>query len=125
MTSPAPRAVVCGYSEIATIGLECLVEAGFTVPLFLTHEDAPGETIWWRPPAERARALGIEVSAPHPLDTPEMRARIAALRPDFLFSFYYRQMLGEPLLAVAARGAYNMHGSLLPAYRGRAPVNWA
>jgi methionyl-tRNA formyltransferase len=51
--------------------------------------------------------------------------RIATLAPDFLFSFYCRQMLKAPLLALAPRGALNMHGSLLPKYRGRAPVNWA
>ena len=48
-----------------------------------------------------------------------------ALAPDFLFSFYYRSMLAAPMLAAARRGALNMHGSLLPRYRGRAPVNWA
>jgi methionyl-tRNA formyltransferase len=51
--------------------------------------------------------------------------RLAALAPDFLFSFYYRRMLSPAVLATARRGAYNMHGSLLPRYRGRAPVNWA
>jgi methionyl-tRNA formyltransferase len=124
VTSPAPRAVVCGYSEIGTIGIECLIEAGFAVPLLITHEDAPGETIWWRPPAERALALGIEVSTPHSLDTPSMRARIAAQHPDFLFSFYYRDLIPPAVLALAPRGALNLHGSLLPRYRGRAPVNW-
>jgi methionyl-tRNA formyltransferase len=47
------------------------------------------------------------------------------LAPEFFFSFYYRHMLHEPLLAIPRQGAFNMHGSLLPQYRGRAPVNWA
>jgi methionyl-tRNA formyltransferase len=51
--------------------------------------------------------------------------RVAALRPDFIFSLYYRQMLKPALLALPRRGALNMHGSLLPRYRGRVPVNWA
>ena len=50
---------------------------------------------------------------------------MSELQPDFLFSFYYRSLLGAPLLRAARRGALNMHGSLLPRYRGRAPVNWA
>ncbi len=50
---------------------------------------------------------------------------MAALAPDFIFSFYYRHMLPAQLLRAARRGAYNMHGSLLPKYRGRVPVNWA
>ena len=56
---------------------------------------------------------------------PELARTVSELQPDFLFSFYYRSMLGAPLLRAARRGALNMHGSLLPRYRGRAPVNWA
>ena len=56
---------------------------------------------------------------------PQLAARIRALDPDFIFSFYYRSLLPEALLGCARRGALNMHGSLLPKYRGRAPVNWA
>jgi methionyl-tRNA formyltransferase len=123
VTSSAPRAVVCGYSEIGTIGLECLLEAGYAVPLLVTHEDAPGETVWWRSTADRARTLGIEVTAPRTLDA-AARERIAALRPDFLFSFYYRDLIPPTILLLAPRGALNLHGSLLPRYRGRAPLNW-
>ena len=54
-----------------------------------------------------------------------MVARIRALAPQFFFSFYYRKMLGADLLGIPTRGALNMHGSLLPKYRGRVPVNWA
>ena len=62
---------------------------------------------------------------PQPPNAPDVRAQVAARAPDFLFSFYYRKMLAAPLLALPARGALNMHGSLLPRFRGRAPVNWA
>jgi methionyl-tRNA formyltransferase len=51
--------------------------------------------------------------------------RLKRIEPDFIFSFYYRRMLPAELLGSARRGAFNMHGSLLPKYRGRAPVNWA
>ncbi len=54
-----------------------------------------------------------------------LQARVAAISPDFMFSFYFRNLLPEPLLSLATRGAYNMHGSLLPKYRGRVPINWA
>ena len=56
---------------------------------------------------------------------PQWLEQIAHLKPDFIFSFYYRHMLSPELLACARKGAYNMHGSLLPKYRGRVPVNWA
>lgn len=50
--------------------------------------------------------------------------RIRALAPDVLFSFYYRNLICDEILGTAAKGAFNLHGSLLPAYRGRAPLNW-
>jgi methionyl-tRNA formyltransferase len=52
-------------------------------------------------------------------------AKLRAIAPDFIFSFYYRHMLSVQALGTASRGAYNMHGSLLPRYRGRVPINWA
>ena len=120
----APRAVVCGYGEMATVGLETLHDAGFDVPLLLTHEDDPGETAWWRSAADWARARGVDVSTSERPGGDETLRRVAALRPDFLFSFYYRSLLPPAFLALGPRGALNLHGSLLPRYRGRAPVNW-
>jgi len=69
--------------------------------------------------------LWLTVMTPVAANTPELERAVAQLQPDFLFSFYYRSLLGAPLLTAARRGALNMHGSLLPKYRGRAPVNWA
>jgi len=65
------------------------------------------------------------VRTPENPNSPEVLEQVRAARPDFLFSFYYRSMLGATLLSLPARGAYNLHGSLLPKYRGRVPVNWA
>ena len=124
MKGRAPRAVICGYGEIATIGLQCLREAGYDTPLFVTHEDTPGETIWWEPPASWARSHGVTVATPDDVNRPGEVERIRALEPDFLFSLYYRSMIGPELLGVPRRGALNLHGSLLPRYRGRAPINW-
>ncbi|TMH13251.1 MAG: formyltransferase, partial [Betaproteobacteria bacterium] len=81
--------------------------------------------IWFASVAELARERAIETLAPDDPNALEIVERIRDLRPDFLFSFYYRLMLGARLLAIPARGAFNMHGSLLPKYRGRVPVNWA
>ena len=124
MTGRPLRAVVCGYGEIATVGLECLHEAGWEIPLFVTHADSPQETIWWRSPSQWARARGIEVTAPDDVNAPREVERIAAVDPDFLFSLFFRALVGPALLALPRRGALNLHGSLLPRYRGRAPVNW-
>jgi len=119
------RAVVFAYHDVGVRCLRVLLGQGVEVPLVVTHEDAAGELIWFDSVARHARWHGLEVATPADPNTPEFQARVAAARPDFLFSFYYRELLGPALLALAPRGAYNMHGSLLPKYRGRVPVNWA
>jgi methionyl-tRNA formyltransferase len=119
------RAVVFGYHEVGRRCLAVLLAHGVEVPLVITHEDAPGENIWFGSVAELAMLHDIAVATPDDANGAEAVERVRALRPDFLFSFYYRRMLGAELLACATRGAFNVHGSLLPKYRGRVPVNWA
>jgi methionyl-tRNA formyltransferase len=121
----APSAVVFAYHDVGVRCLRTLLAHGVRVPLLFTHEDSPGETIWFDSVARHARWHGIEVLTPDDPNRPEVLERIRLAQPDFLFSFYYRLMLKPELLATAPRGAYNMHGSLLPHYRGRVPVNWA
>jgi methionyl-tRNA formyltransferase len=119
------RAVVFAYHDVGVRCLKTLISGGVEVPLVVTVADDPDETQWYASVADTARDYGIEVAAPADANTPQLQQRLAALQPDFLFSFYYRSMLKAPLLACARRGALNMHGSLLPKFRGRAPVNWA
>ena len=117
------KAVVFGYHDVGVRCLGALLDAGVEVALVVTHRDDPAERIWFASVAELARGRGIEtVLDPEPA---ALLARLRAIAPDFIFSFYYRRMLPPEALATAKRGAYNMHGSLLPKYRGRAPVNWA
>jgi len=118
-------AVVFAYHNVGVRCLRVLLAHGVDVPLVVTHDDNPNENIWFGSVAGVAAEHGIECIAPGDPNDPQIVARIAALRPDFLFSFYYRLMLQPPLLALPRRGALNMHGSLLPKYRGRVPVNWA
>ena len=118
-------AVVFAYHDVGCRCLKVLLDQRIQVPLVITHRDDPAETIWFASVAELARGRSIETLVPDDPNTPEIAGKIRDLRPDFLFSFYYRRMLGRPLLEVPGRGAFNMHGSLLPKYRGRAPVNWA
>ena len=121
----APRILFFGYSEVGATCLDLLLERGDNVVALITHEDNPREKIWFRTPAAAARAQGIPVFTPEKVNTPEWTARIAALQPDLILSVYYRNMIAERILALARLGAFNMHGSLLPRYRGRAPINWA
>ncbi|MEO6565527.1 MAG: formyltransferase [Casimicrobiaceae bacterium] len=118
-------AVVFAYSNVGARCLRVLRAHGIDVTLVVTHADNPNEALWFERVADVAASLDLPVVMPADPNTPDFVARIAALAPDFIFSFYYRQMLSAALLAVAPRGAFNMHGSLLPQFRGRAPVNWA
>lgn len=119
------RAVVFAYSEVGFRCLQTLLDAGVDVRLVFTHADAPHERQWFHSVARLAAEQGLEVVAPDDPGTPEWIGRVAALQPEYLFSLYYRTMISQPLLACARWGALNVHGSLLPKYRGRAPVNWA
>jgi methionyl-tRNA formyltransferase len=119
------RAVVFAYHDVGRRCLAVLLAHGVKVGLVVTHEDTPGENIWFGSVAELARLHGIDVATPDDANDPAFVERVGAMRPDFAFSFYYRRMLSAGLLACAPRGAFNMHGSLLPKYRGRVPVNWA
>ena len=121
----AARAVVFGYHDVGVRCLKTLVSGGVEVPLVVTVADDPTEKQWFGSVAATAAEYGIPSIAPPDANTLELERRILDLQPDFIFSFYYRSMLGPSLLRTARRGALNMHGSLLPKYRGRAPVNWA
>lgn len=118
-------AVVFAYHNVGVRCLSVLLDQGMKVALVVTHRDNPAEAIWFDSVEALARAHALPVIAPADANAPAVVAQIKALRPDFLFSFYYRNMLGPELLDLPLRGAYNMHGSLLPKYRGRVPVNWA
>ena len=118
-------AVVFAYHNVGVACLSVLLRHGVAIKLVVTHLDSPGENIWFGSVAELAAANNIPVVMPDDPNTPEFIAQVTALTADFLFSFYYRMMLKPALLATVSRGAYNMHGSLLPKYRGRVPINWA
>ena len=119
------RAVVFAYHNVGVRCLSVLLAHGVDIPLVVTHTDNPSENIWFDSVAELAARHDIPVITPDDPNTPEIVAQVRALQPDFIFSFYYRNMLKKPLLDIPPRGAYNMHGSLLPQYRGRVPINWA
>lgn len=119
------RAVVFAYHNVGVRCLKVLLARGVDVALVVTHEDNPSETIWFESVAALCEENGIECIKPADPSTPEFLAQVRAASPDIIFSFYYRYMLPVSVLESAPRGAYNMHGSLLPKYRGRVPINWA
>lgn len=119
------RAVVFAYHDVGVRCLKVLLSAGVEVPLVVTTQDDPNEIQWFASVSATAREYGLQVITPSEVNTAELERTITDMRPDFVFSFYFRSMIGAPLLNAARLGALNIHGSLLPRYRGRAPVNWA
>ena len=117
------RAVVFAYHSVGVRCLKVLLAGGVDVALVVTHEDNPQENLWFDSVAALCRAEGIAFVTPPDANAPELLAQVQAARPAMLVSFYYRHMLPASVLDVAP--GYNMHGSLLPQFRGRAPVNWA
>jgi len=118
-------AVAFAYHNVGARCLPMLLKHQVDVKLVVTHEYTPGEAIWFDSVKALAQSRGLPVITPADPNAPDIVERIRALAPDFFFSFYYRSMLKEPLLGIPRRGAFNMHGSLLPRYRGRVPINWA
>lgn len=118
------KIVVCAYHNVGYRCLEELLSQGAEVQLVFTHEDSPTEEIWF----QSVRELAARHNIPFRTDDINEPANVALLRglaPDFIFSFYYRNMIKQEVLHIPRLGALNLHGSYLPKYRGRVPVNWA
>jgi UDP-4-amino-4-deoxy-L-arabinose formyltransferase/UDP-glucuronic acid dehydrogenase (UDP-4-keto-hexauronic acid decarboxylating) len=115
--------VLFAYHEMGYACMEALLNMSAPIAGLFTHRDAPGEEIWWRSCIELAAANHVPVYTPDKIEA-DWAVKIAAMNPAVIYSFYYRYLIPENVLSLARLGAFNLHGSLLPAYRGRAPVNW-
>jgi methionyl-tRNA formyltransferase len=116
--------VVCAYHNVGYRCIEELLRQGARISLIFTHEDSPTEQIWFQSVRELADRHGIPWLTSD-INDPENVARLREIAPDFIFSFYYRNMIKTQVLDIPLYGALNLHGSYLPRYRGRVPVNWA
>ena len=105
--------------------IKALLDAGIQIELVVTHADDPHENIWFGSVAALCQERGIPYVQPEASDLLELLPQFKKIAPDYIFSFYYRYMITSDILATARIASLNMHGSLLPKYRGRAPVNWA
>jgi methionyl-tRNA formyltransferase len=123
MSGQAKRAVVFAYHNVGVRCLKVLLAGGVDVALVVTHQDSATENIWFESVQSLCETEGIPFITPDDPKSPGLLAAVTQAQPDLMFSFYYRHMLPQAILDVAP--AYNMHGSLLPEYRGRAPTNWA
>jgi len=118
------KTVVFAYHNIGVIGLEALVKEKFDIRAVFSHLDDPGENIWFGSVAEWAKENQVPLFCPQNVNTPEWIEMIRNLSTEVIFSFYYRNLLSRDILMIPSGGSFNLHGSLLPAYRGRCPVNW-
>jgi methionyl-tRNA formyltransferase len=120
-----PGILVFAYHDVGYECLDALIRNAEHIQAVITHEDDPGEEIWFRSVAELAEKHGIPVYKPESANKGGWVERIRLWKPDLIFSFYYRNVIKEEILNIPRLGAFNMHGSLLPKYRGRSPINWA
>lgn len=118
------KAVVFAYHDMGCLGVQAVLDAGYDIAAIFTHADNPGENVFFGSVSRLAADAGIPVYAPDDVNHPIWSERISQLAPDVIFSFYYRHLLSDAILELAPAGAFNLHGSLLPKYRGRAPLNW-
>jgi len=118
------KTVVFAYHNMGLTGLDALSRHGYDIAAVFTHEDDPGENCWFGSVKNWAGQKGITVYTTEEVNAPQWIAKIAAIDPDVIFSFYYRRMICREILALPGVGAFNLHGSYLPHYRGRCPVNW-
>ncbi|MBP2199726.1 bifunctional UDP-4-amino-4-deoxy-L-arabinose formyltransferase/UDP-glucuronic acid oxidase ArnA [Pantoea cypripedii] len=118
------KTIVFAYHDMGCAGINALLQSGFEISAIFTHPDAANENHFFGSVARIAAEQGIPVYAPDDVNHPLWVDRIKAMEPEIIFSFYYRNLLNDEILNSARLGAYNLHGSLLPKYRGRAPLNW-
>src|SRR4030042_1774299 len=118
------KTIVLAYHNIGCRGIESLLRNGFQITAVFTHKDDPKENIWFDSVGELAASKNIPVFAPDDINHPLWIQRIKKMNPDIIFSFYYRKMVKPAILDIPSSGCLNLHGSLLPKYRGRCPVNW-
>lgn len=119
------KTVVFAYHDMGCVGINALLNAGYEITAIFTHNDVATENNFFGSVARLAAEHGIPVYAPDEANHPIWLDRIRTMAPEMIFSFYYRHLLSDEILQCAQKGAFNLHGSLLPKYRGRAPLNWA
>jgi UDP-4-amino-4-deoxy-L-arabinose formyltransferase/UDP-glucuronic acid dehydrogenase (UDP-4-keto-hexauronic acid decarboxylating) len=118
------KTAVFAYHNMGLAGLEALARHGYDIAAVFTHENDPDENCWFGSVRNWAKQKNIAVYTTEEVNSTQWIEKIAAINPDIIFSFYYRKMICREILDLPRIGAFNLHGSLLPAYRGRCPVNW-
>jgi len=121
--------VFCGTPRFAVPTLEALVHAGFTVRLVVTRPDKPsgrGLALRLSPVKQSALALNLPVTQPESIkNNSEFRSQLASINPDAIIVVGYGRIIPQWMIDLPRLGNINLHASLLPKYRGAAPIQWA
>jgi methionyl-tRNA formyltransferase len=123
------RLVFCGTPAFAVPTLEALRSAGHIIQLVLCQPDRPsgrGLSLTVPPIKQTAVEAGLEVLQPEKIrNNAELQTRLEAIRPDAIVVVAYGRLIPRWMLELPRYGNLNLHGSLLPKYRGAAPIQWA
>jgi methionyl-tRNA formyltransferase len=123
------KLVFCGTPAFAVPTLKLALRAGYDVPLVVTQPDRPvgrGQTLTAPPIKTTAMEAGIPVVQPEKIkNNAELRAQLEAIRPDAILVVAYGRIIPKWMLELPRLGNLNLHASLLPKYRGAAPIQWA
>jgi methionyl-tRNA formyltransferase len=117
-----------GTPEFAVPSLDMLINEGYDIAAVVTQPDKPkgrGKKLAFPPVKETALKHDIDVLQPTKIKTSDFTAKLNSLKPDLLVTVAYGQLLSKEILDIAPLGCINVHGSLLPRYRGAAPIHWA
>ncbi|MDR2978936.1 MAG: hypothetical protein LBV02_00615 [Bacteroidales bacterium] len=115
------KIILFGEDKFSLLGLEALLEAGYEVPLVVTPMNNPTAALLKR----QVEKSGIPVFVAEKINDKEMEERLNSLRPDLFFLIHFDRILKKNIFSIPPRGSINIHPSLLPAYRGRTPQQWA
>lgn len=122
------RVVFMGTPEFSVGTLKAILEAGHEVAGVITQPDKPkgrGKAMMFPPVKEAALSYGLPVSQPEKVRDPQFLETLKAMRPDVIVVVAFGQILPEAILTLPPFGCINVHASLLPKYRGAAPIQWA
>lgn len=122
------KIIFMGTPEFAVPTLESLAASGYSIDLVITQQDrrrGRGKKVQYTPIKEKALELGLEVYQPEDVNSQESKELMESLNPDFIVVVAYGQILKQEILDIPKYNCINVHASLLPKYRGAAPINWA
>ncbi len=121
------KVVFMGTPDFAVPSLNSIYNAGYSIEAVITQKDKKrgrGKKLQYTPIKQKALELGIKVLQPDSINSDETKKLLYEINPDFIVVVAYGQILKKDILNMPKYGCYNVHASLLPKYRGAAPINW-